>query len=86
MIEIGRRGFLAGTGALLAAPAIVRVASLMPVQVVRSGHGYEVALWESWVALKGQLGAEIFHVPDYLVSEMGGPARLDAMVRKLGAC
>lgn len=30
---IGRRGFLRGAGALLAAPAIVRAASLMPVSV-----------------------------------------------------
>lgn len=29
-----RRSFLLGTGALLAAPSIVRVASLMPVSVV----------------------------------------------------
>ena len=31
---IGRRGFLTGLGALFAAPAIVRVASLMPVSVM----------------------------------------------------
>lgn len=30
-VNLSRRGFLRGTGALLAAPAIVRVASLMPV-------------------------------------------------------
>lgn len=30
MIEVGRRGFLSGLMALVAAPAIVRVASLMP--------------------------------------------------------
>jgi hypothetical protein len=29
---IGRRGFLVGLGSLLAAPAIVRAASLMPVK------------------------------------------------------
>ena len=33
MIETSRRGFLAGFGALLAAPAIVRVTSIMPIKV-----------------------------------------------------
>lgn len=33
MIELPRRRFLAGLGALIAAPAIVRVASIMPVSV-----------------------------------------------------
>ncbi len=31
---IGRRGFLAGLGALMAAPAIVSVANIMPVKVM----------------------------------------------------
>lgn len=35
MIEIGRRGLIAGIGALFAAPAIVKAASLMPVKVMR---------------------------------------------------
>jgi hypothetical protein len=35
MLEVpSRRGFLAGLGAILAAPAIVRVASLMPVKAL----------------------------------------------------
>lgn len=50
MIEApSRRGFLTGLGAILAAPAIVRVASLMPVKAlpapwthVRYGLGYKV--------------------------------------------
>ncbi len=35
MIELPRRRFIAGLGALFAAPAIVRAASLMPVSVPR---------------------------------------------------
>lgn len=31
MIEIGRRGFFTGLAALIAAPAIIRVAPLMPI-------------------------------------------------------
>ncbi len=33
---IGRRGFLAGLGALIAAPAIVSVANIMPVKAMPS--------------------------------------------------
>jgi hypothetical protein len=33
MIEIGRRGFITGLAALVAAPAIVRVETLMPISV-----------------------------------------------------
>jgi hypothetical protein len=33
---IGRRGFLAGLGALMAAPAIVSVANIMPVKAMPS--------------------------------------------------
>jgi len=33
-----RRGFMFGAGALLAAPSIVRVASLMPVSVISPTH------------------------------------------------
>lgn len=41
MIEIGRRGLLASIGALFAAPAIVKAASLMPISgdvLMRTGH------------------------------------------------
>jgi hypothetical protein len=34
-VVLGRRGFLLGLGAAIAAPAIVRAASLMPVRVPR---------------------------------------------------
>lgn len=37
---IGRRGFIAGIGALIAAPAIVRASSLMPVRAPK--HIYEL--------------------------------------------
>ena len=33
MIEIGRRGFITGLFALVAAPALVRVESIMPISV-----------------------------------------------------
>lgn len=39
MIQPSRRRFLLGAGALLAAPSIVRVASLMPVSVVAPAYG-----------------------------------------------
>jgi hypothetical protein len=35
MIEIGRRGFFTGLVALVAAPAVIRVAPLMKISVVR---------------------------------------------------
>jgi hypothetical protein len=37
MIELPRRRFLTGLASLIAAPAIVRVASIMPVKAVPSG-------------------------------------------------
>jgi hypothetical protein len=36
-METNRRGFLIGVGAVLAAPAIVRVSSLMPVRSMKLG-------------------------------------------------
>lgn len=36
---MNRRGFLIGAGALLMAPAIVRLASIMPVSVLKLGYG-----------------------------------------------
>jgi hypothetical protein len=43
LIIPSRRRFLLGAGALLAAPAIVRVASLMPVSVIEP----EVTIWNA---------------------------------------
>ena len=47
---IGRRGFLAGLGALIAAPAIVRFESIMPVRAIvpiRKGHiWYDSPSWQ----------------------------------------
>lgn len=37
---IGRRGFLTGLGALIAAPAIVRASSLMPVKALVEPKAY----------------------------------------------
>jgi hypothetical protein len=34
-MEVGRRGFIIGLGAVFAAPAIVRASSLMPIKVYR---------------------------------------------------
>jgi hypothetical protein len=36
-METNRRGFLIGVGAVLAAPAIVRASSLMPVKAMKLG-------------------------------------------------
>jgi hypothetical protein len=57
MIEIGRRGFITGLIALVAAPAIVRVETLMPISV-RHTPLYVPASWlhqsihngERWIA------------------------------------
>jgi hypothetical protein len=45
MIEIGRRGFITGLVALVAAPAIVRVETLMPISVMRHMPLYVPASW-----------------------------------------
>jgi fumarate hydratase class II len=41
-IITSRRSFLAGLGALVAAPAIVRVSSIMPVKVIRPPTPHEM--------------------------------------------
>jgi hypothetical protein len=45
MIEIGRRGFFTGLAALVAAPAIIRVAPLMKISVMRHMPLYVPASW-----------------------------------------
>ncbi len=42
IIEPSRRGFIAGLASLIAAPAIVRAGSLMPVKAPRLITGYEI--------------------------------------------
>ena len=41
-MHLNRRGLLIGLGSLIAAPAIVRVSSLMPVKVFKAGWEYVV--------------------------------------------
>ena len=51
MIELGRRGFITGLAALVAAPAIIRVAPLMPIST-RFTPAYVPVIWfaEGWRA------------------------------------
>jgi hypothetical protein len=44
MIETSRRSLLTGLGALIAAPAIVRASSLMPLKAVPNWDDYDEAL------------------------------------------
>jgi hypothetical protein len=48
-METNRRGFLIGLGAIVAAPAIVRASSLMPVKVLRPEP------IEAWIPCDGRL-------------------------------
>lgn len=43
MIEQNRRGFLLGLGAALAAPAIIKVATLMPIKALPLVRGFDLA-------------------------------------------
>lgn len=43
MIESSRRGLIAGASALIAAPAIIKVASLMPIKASLVPQGYTFA-------------------------------------------
>ena len=68
---MNRRGFLRGAGALLAAPAIVRASSLMPVRVlaadvneiafttdnliVKCYERFQVGAWHGWANAYGSL-------------------------------
>ncbi len=80
---ITRRGLLGGFGALLAAPAIVRVASLMPVKswpsglVLCDGRMLPKRLYRELYAAIGEKyggGDGYFRVPDYREGP-GGSAR-----------
>lgn len=66
---ISRRGFIRATGALLAAPAIVRVASLMPVRSPIPGEGDFVWHWlPSWGG-KERWHAASLHESDRIVRD-----------------
>lgn len=54
MIELPRRKFLTGLTALIAAPAIVRAASIMPVRAFVEDYAFEFSGFGSLVPI-GQL-------------------------------
>lgn len=54
-VLLSRRGLLGGFGALLAAPAIVRVSSLMPVKVFALADDDFVDQWLAAEALEKQI-------------------------------
>jgi hypothetical protein len=63
MIEIGRRGFFTGLAALVAAPAIIRVAPLMPISV-RHMPRYVPASWlAEWLDTRAK-GMELLGLRD----------------------
>jgi hypothetical protein len=51
MIELPRRKFLTGLSALIAAPAIVRAASIMPVRSFVEDSGFELSGFSSFLPL-----------------------------------
>lgn len=56
-VQLSRRGFFRGLGAVLAAPAIVKVASLMPVKapelIVLNPRNYATLMAELNIWLQG---------------------------------
>ena len=54
MIELSRRRFIHGAGLLLAAPAIVRAASLMPVRAVAMPEHVEFIRALMWTLPDGR--------------------------------
>ncbi len=54
MIELSRRRFIHGAGLLLAAPAIVQAASLMPVRAVAMPEYIEFWRAMMWVPMDGR--------------------------------
>ena len=59
MVDLSRRGFLGGLGAgLIAAPAIVRAASLMPVKALEDQVGFSNVVSGAWTDYSGT-----FNVP-----------------------
>lgn len=73
MIELGRRGFLTGLAALVAAPAIIRVAPLMPISSLHTPL-YVPASWlNEWLDLKAQ-GMEMLGLSRNDLRELRGHA------------
>lgn len=70
---ISRRGLLGGIGALLAAPAIVRVASLMPVKAWAVTDAEAVQRWLDECArkIRDELAERIVNPPCLLYEEAG---------------
>jgi hypothetical protein len=68
---MNRRHFLTGLGTLLAAPAIVKVASIMPVRVLPPpdfyGVSYIEALVRSIQIMKERMAATVFNAPTTLI-------------------
>ena len=69
MIEIGRRGFITGLVALVAAPAIVRVESIMPISI-RHTPLYVPASWlGEWLQAR-DMGLKLLGATDLTDSEL----------------
>jgi hypothetical protein len=70
MMLIGRRSFLAGLGSLIAAPAVVRAASLMPVRAPKLLLGPPNTL----VVPRGSMLETWLTTPRYIEQLFGAPA------------
>ena len=84
---IGRRGFLIGIGALIAAPAIVRVTSIMPVRSIALDEALEVYGWspamEAIASLRyiAVLTGDMLRAPEFkFVKLLGMPPSGPAMI------
>lgn len=84
--SIRRRSFLIGLGALVAAPAIVRASSLMPVRFVEVGNQYTLSGFvrepnADWVRRSAMLYGD-FVKGEFFVK--GKPVRFERLLTLLG--
>jgi hypothetical protein len=78
MIETSRRSLLIGAASLLAAPAIVRASSLMPVKVMSVPLSVVPSGWT--VTTDGL----VITIRAGIVEAIGGPRMLDNWIRSIG--
>ena len=73
METLNRRGLITGLGALfIAAPAIVRASSLMPVKAIDVGHVPYEEMYSEWVAITRKAFVPRMFVQLYVTSPLLG--------------
>lgn len=75
LIQPTRRGLIAGLASLVAAPALVRAESLMPISVLPLPHIVGDGVHDDWAGIQALLNGEPYTVADGCGIQRGGIQR-----------